>query len=130
MERFMKLKFRGKRSEKLQELVPELLKNILLVMKSTGVLAKNSTVGGDSLWELTWFHLNKFAPSLQSEVFSEGELEQKDHTLFTNRLVKGFIIDSSNIQVIEILKILPKLVHSLSLIVIGIDGLQLSPYFA
>ncbi|KAI0501235.1 hypothetical protein KFK09_016178 [Dendrobium nobile] len=80
MERFMKIKFRGKRSEKLQELVPELLKNILLVMKSTGVLAKNSTVGGDSLWELTWFHLNKFAPSLQSEVFPEGELEQKDHS--------------------------------------------------
>ncbi|KAK8957013.1 ARF guanine-nucleotide exchange factor GNOM [Platanthera zijinensis] len=79
MEKFMKIKVRVKKSEKLQELVPELLKNILLVMKSTGILAKKSTAGGDSLWELTWVHMNNFAPSLQSEIFTGSELEQKDY---------------------------------------------------
>ncbi|PKU83822.1 ARF guanine-nucleotide exchange factor GNOM [Dendrobium catenatum] len=81
MEKYMKVKVRGKRSEKIQELVPELLKNILLVMKSKGILAKRSTIGGDSLWELTWLHLNNFAPSLQSEVFTgELELDSSNHT--------------------------------------------------
>ncbi|KAJ6826704.1 ARF guanine-nucleotide exchange factor GNOM-like [Iris pallida] len=77
MEKYMKVKVRGKRSEKLQELIPELLKNTLLVMKAKGILAKRSTIGGDSLWELTWLHVNNIAPSLQSEVFPDQELEQK-----------------------------------------------------
>ncbi|KAL8143627.1 hypothetical protein V2J09_016659 [Rumex salicifolius] len=64
MENFMKVKIRGKRSEKLQEIVPELLKNTLLVMKSGGLL-----VTGDSFWELTWLHVNNISPSLQSQVF-------------------------------------------------------------
>lgn len=34
MEIFIKTKFRGKRSEKLQELIPELLRNILQVIES------------------------------------------------------------------------------------------------
>ncbi|PKA64977.1 ARF guanine-nucleotide exchange factor GNOM [Apostasia shenzhenica] len=78
MEKYMKLKVRGKRSDKLQELVPELLKNVLLVMKTKGILAKRSTIGGDSLWELTWLHANNFAPSLQSQVFPGEELVQND----------------------------------------------------
>ncbi|KAJ4964654.1 hypothetical protein NE237_016503 [Protea cynaroides] len=76
MEKYMKAKVRGKKSEKLQELVPELLKNILLVMKARGVLVCRSALGGDSLWELTWLHANNIAPSLQSEVFPDQELEQ------------------------------------------------------
>ncbi|MED6215555.1 hypothetical protein PIB30_114856, partial [Stylosanthes scabra] len=36
MEKYTKVKIRGKRSEKLQETVPELLKNSLLVMKMKG----------------------------------------------------------------------------------------------
>ena len=78
MEKYMKVKVRGKRSEKLQELIPELLKNTLLVMKTRGILAKRSTIGGDSLWELTWLHVNNIAPSIQSEVFPDQESEQKD----------------------------------------------------
>lgn len=97
MEKAMKIKVRVKRSERLQELVPELLKNILLVMKSTGVLAKSSTIGGDSLWELTWAHLNNFAPSLQSEVFSSSELEQKDHSNQTLPDGSDSGIDHSNL---------------------------------
>ncbi|CAI9767979.1 unnamed protein product [Fraxinus pennsylvanica] len=70
MEKYMKLKV--KRSEKLQELVPELLKNTLLVMKTNGVLVPTSTLGGDSIWEQTWLHVNKMFPSLQSEIFPQG----------------------------------------------------------
>ncbi|XVE68186.1 hypothetical protein DITRI_Ditri09bG0048700 [Diplodiscus trichospermus] len=76
MERYMKAKFRGKRSEKIHELVPELLKNTLLVMKTTGILMPSDEIGGDSFWQLTWLHVKKIVPSLQSEVFSEQELEQ------------------------------------------------------
>ncbi|XP_059624174.1 ARF guanine-nucleotide exchange factor GNOM-like [Cornus florida] len=76
MEKYMKAKVRGKRSEKLQELVPELLKNTLLVMKTRGVLAQRSALGGDSLWELTWLHVNNIAPSLQSVVFPDQDSVQ------------------------------------------------------
>ncbi|KAI6686397.1 hypothetical protein NL676_032310 [Syzygium grande] len=78
MEKYMKVKVRGKKSEKLQELVPELLKNTLLVMKTGGVLVQRSALGGDSLWELTWLHVNNIAPSLQSEVFPDEELPQAE----------------------------------------------------
>ncbi|KAJ4953885.1 hypothetical protein NE237_030717 [Protea cynaroides] len=76
MENYMKAKVRGKKSEKLQELVPELLKNTLCVMKTRGILVCRSALGGVSLWELTWLHVNNIAPSLQSEVFPDQGLEK------------------------------------------------------
>ncbi|XP_050236466.1 ARF guanine-nucleotide exchange factor GNOM [Mercurialis annua] len=76
MEKYLKVKVRGKKSEKLQEVVPELLKNTLLAMKTKGVLLQRSPLGGDSLWELTWLHVNNIAPSLQSEVFPDQDWEQ------------------------------------------------------
>ncbi|CAO2820443.1 unnamed protein product [Amaranthus hypochondriacus] len=78
MESYMKVKIRGKKSEKLQELVPELIKNSLLIMKAGGVLKPENGSSGDtsSLWELTWSHVNKLAPSLQSEVFTDAELDK------------------------------------------------------
>ncbi|KAI8534738.1 hypothetical protein RHMOL_Rhmol10G0120000 [Rhododendron molle] len=76
MEKYMKVKVRGKKSEKLQELVPELLKNTLLVMKSKGVLVQRGALGGDSLWELTWLNVNNFAPDLQLEVFPDQDSDQ------------------------------------------------------
>ncbi|RDX67027.1 ARF guanine-nucleotide exchange factor GNOM, partial [Mucuna pruriens] len=79
MEKYMKVKVRGKRSEKLQELVPELLKNILLVMKTKVILVKRSALGGDSLWELTWLHVNNIALSLQAEVFPEQNSDHLQH---------------------------------------------------
>ncbi|KAI9169559.1 hypothetical protein LWI28_014029 [Acer negundo] len=79
MEKYMKVKVRGKKSEKLQEIVPELLKNTLLVMKTRGVLVQRSALGGDSLWELTWLHVNNIVPSLQSEVFPDQDLEQSQY---------------------------------------------------
>ncbi|GAB2297173.1 hypothetical protein Dimus_031286 [Dionaea muscipula] len=76
MERYMKVKIRSKRSEKLQELVPDLLKNTLLGMKTKRVLVQRSALGGDSLWELTWLHVKNIAPSLQSELFPSDGSEQ------------------------------------------------------
>ncbi|KAJ8546039.1 hypothetical protein K7X08_018622 [Anisodus acutangulus] len=80
-ERCMKMKFKGRRSEKIPELVPELLKNTLLLMKTSGILVPSDPVGGDSFWQLTWLHVHKICPSLQSEVFPSSELEQlqKEH---------------------------------------------------
>ncbi|KAM7493379.1 hypothetical protein LguiB_027988 [Lonicera macranthoides] len=71
MDRYMKVKLRGKRSEKIHELVPELLKNTLLVMKTRGILVENDSVGGESFWQLTWLHVKNISPSLQLEVFPE-----------------------------------------------------------
>ncbi|CAL0308935.1 unnamed protein product [Lupinus luteus] len=79
MEKYMKVKVRGKRSEKLQETVPELLKNSLHVMKTRGILAQRSALGGDSLWELTWLHVNNISPSLRVEVFPEQDSEHSLH---------------------------------------------------
>ncbi|CAN8273142.1 unnamed protein product [Cochlearia groenlandica] len=76
MESYMSTKFRGKRSEKVHELIPELLKNTLLVMKTTGVLLPGDDIGSDSFWQLTWLHVKKISPSLQSEVFPQEELDQ------------------------------------------------------
>ncbi|KAF4363490.1 hypothetical protein G4B88_016194 [Cannabis sativa] len=79
MEKYMRVKIRGKKSEKLHELVPELLKNTLIVMKTRGVLVPRSATGGESLWEMTWSQVNNIAPSLQSEVFPDQSLEQSYH---------------------------------------------------
>lgn len=80
MEKYVKVKVRGKRSDRLQEVVPDLLKNILLVMKSKGILAKRSTIGGDSLWELTWLHAHNISTSLLPDVFPSQEYEQQSST--------------------------------------------------
>jgi brefeldin A-resistance guanine nucleotide exchange factor 1 len=76
MERYMNIKFRGRRSEKIHELIPELLKNTLFVMKTAGLLTPSDSIGGDSFWQLTWLHVKNISPSLQSEVFPAPELEQ------------------------------------------------------
>ncbi|XP_058787530.1 ARF guanine-nucleotide exchange factor GNOM-like [Vicia villosa] len=75
-EKYAKVKIGGRKSEKLQLLVPELLKNALAVMKSEGILVDRSGSGDNSLWELTWLHTKNIAPSLQSEVFQEHNSEQ------------------------------------------------------
>eukprot|EP00249_Psilotum_nudum_P020568 c27761_g1_i1 orf=605-5020(+) len=75
MGRYMKAKLRGKGSDKLQELIPELLKNMLLIMHARGVLVQRSTLGGDSLWELTWHHVQEISPSLQADLFPQMEID-------------------------------------------------------
>ncbi|VVA12514.1 PREDICTED: ARF guanine-nucleotide exchange [Prunus dulcis] len=78
MEKYMKVKIGGKKSDKLRDQVPELLKNTLLVMILRGVLVERSDLGDDSLWELTWRLVNNIAPSLQSEIFRDPILEQSE----------------------------------------------------
>ncbi|XP_047311205.1 ARF guanine-nucleotide exchange factor GNOM-like [Impatiens glandulifera] len=92
MEKLMKMKLRGKKKgENLQELVREVLKNILVEMKSSGILASPmaaDTKGGDeSLWQLTWLHMKKIDPVLQEQVFSGNELEQLKHMKTGSSLV-------------------------------------------
>ncbi|XP_034951893.1 Golgi-specific brefeldin A-resistance guanine nucleotide exchange factor 1 [Chelonus insularis] len=53
-------------SELLFEAIPESLKNMLLVMSSTGVLTPTS-----NLWEPTWRTINNFLPNLKNELFPE-----------------------------------------------------------
>ncbi|XP_057463258.1 ARF guanine-nucleotide exchange factor GNOM-like [Actinidia eriantha] len=76
MERYMNVRFRGKWSEKIHELVPELLKNTLLVMKTKGILVPHDAITEDRFWLLTWLHVKNIAPFLQEEVFPGNELEQ------------------------------------------------------
>ncbi|KAL9247839.1 hypothetical protein vseg_021224 [Gypsophila vaccaria] len=89
MENYMRVKIKGRRSEKLQELVPELLKNSLLVMKAAGVLVPGSDSNGDStLWEVTWSRVNKIAPSLQAEVFSDADLGNGKSSQFKKEAIQ------------------------------------------
>jgi brefeldin A-resistance guanine nucleotide exchange factor 1 len=76
MEKYMKVKLRGRKSEKIHELVPELLKNTLLVMKTQGILVENDSIGGESFWQLTWLHVKNISPSLQLEIFPENEIDR------------------------------------------------------
>ncbi|WOG94114.1 hypothetical protein DCAR_0313407 [Daucus carota subsp. sativus] len=75
-EGYMKVKFRGKRCEKIHEIVPELLKNTLLVMKTSGILVPDDDNLEGSLWQLTWLHVKNIAPSLQLEIFPANETKQ------------------------------------------------------
>lgn len=87
----MKVKVRGKKNEKLLEIVPDLLKNTLLVMKTRGVLVQRGALGGDSLWELTWLHMNNIVPTLQSEVFPDQDSEQSQNR--QSEAVGGLVSD-------------------------------------
>ncbi|KAL3693188.1 hypothetical protein R1sor_006839 [Riccia sorocarpa] len=78
MEMYIHARIRGKTSDKLQEGVPELLKNMLLIMHNRGVLVQRSTLGGDSLWELTWHHVEGISPTLQQELFPEQETDHQE----------------------------------------------------
>ncbi|GMH10381.1 hypothetical protein Nepgr_012222 [Nepenthes gracilis] len=55
MEKYMKVKIRGKKNEKLWELLPKLLKNTLLVMKTRCVLVQGNASHCDGLWDSTWY---------------------------------------------------------------------------
>ena len=52
-------------------------------MKNRGVLAQRSALGGDSLWELTWLHVNNISPSLQSEVFPSAAADESTNSVHT-----------------------------------------------
>ncbi|MCO5614571.1 hypothetical protein L7F22_068854 [Adiantum nelumboides] len=72
MGRYMKMRMREQVSDnKLQECIPELLKNMLLVMRARGVLVEGSTLDGYTLWELTWHYVRGIAPLLEQEFHTQ-----------------------------------------------------------
>ena len=78
----MKTNTRGKGSDKLQELIIKLLKNMLPILK-VRVVMQRSTLGGDNLQKLTWLHVKGISPQLQVEFFTdldpEAEIEPKSN---------------------------------------------------
>jgi golgi-specific brefeldin A-resistance guanine nucleotide exchange factor 1 len=76
MEKYVKIKLRGRRMEKLQEAVPELLKNTLLVMKASGALSRDDK----GLWDATCKIVNNIAPSLLLEIFPKPDEKDKEIT--------------------------------------------------
>ncbi|CAG8656602.1 17032_t:CDS:10 [Dentiscutata erythropus] len=68
-------------NESLREAVPESLKNMLLVMSTSGVFnppgttkVETKNVGGKApveLWDITWTKIDKFLPKLKDELFPE-----------------------------------------------------------
>ena len=55
------------RSDLLVEAIPELLKNMLLVMQTAGILSlcDEQTV----IWRLTWHRIDAFLPHLREDLF-------------------------------------------------------------
>lgn len=76
MEMYMNAKLRSRNTEKLQELVPELLRNILKVMHGRKILVQSSTSSGDSFWELTWQLMRSISPSLEPDLLNEPISEE------------------------------------------------------
>ncbi|KAF8401703.1 hypothetical protein HHK36_012649 [Tetracentron sinense] len=54
----------------LQEVVPELLKKMIMAMKEKEILVQKE---GDDLWEFTYIQIQWIAPSLKEELFPEEE---------------------------------------------------------
>ncbi|KAH7404969.1 hypothetical protein KP509_15G051500 [Ceratopteris richardii] len=73
MGKYMKTRLQERGNDnKLQESIPELLKNMLLVMRARGVLVEGNTRDGYTLWELTWHYVQAIAPSLEEEFSQEA----------------------------------------------------------
>ncbi|KAL9677214.1 hypothetical protein QQ045_005442 [Rhodiola kirilowii] len=55
----------------LQDMVPDLLRKIITIMKESQILMK---VEGDDLWEITYIQIQWIAPALKEELFPDEEL--------------------------------------------------------
>jgi hypothetical protein len=71
---FVEMYMKADNSELLSEAVTESLKNILLVMFASGLLAKPATSAegvpnpeGSTLWDLSWKTIDTFSPNLRKE---------------------------------------------------------------
>ncbi|KAL1494184.1 hypothetical protein ABEB36_009823 [Hypothenemus hampei] len=71
MDRYM----RTDKSDILYEAIPELLKNMLLVMNSTKIF--DGPDGKNQLWHVTWDRINKFLPNLKEELFKESSAVER-----------------------------------------------------
>jgi len=73
----MEQSMKAARSEEVTEVIPEALKNILLVMASLGVLTPGAR--GD-LWEQTWKCVQAIAPNLSPDKIINQWQQQDDNT--------------------------------------------------
>jgi golgi-specific brefeldin A-resistance guanine nucleotide exchange factor 1 len=61
-----------------EEAVPESLKNILLVMSSSGYLVPPSQdASQEKLWTETWKRIDRFLPDLRKELDLDPKVEEK-----------------------------------------------------
>lgn len=67
---FMEKYMHADKSDILYEAIPELLKNMLLVMHSAKVF--DDADGKNQLWRVTWEKIDKFLPNLREELFKES----------------------------------------------------------
>ncbi|XP_076275076.1 sec7 domain-containing protein garz isoform X2 [Rhynchophorus ferrugineus] len=70
---FMEKYMHADKSDILYEAIPELLKNMLLVMNSAKVF--DGPDGKNQLWLVTWDKIGKFLPNLKHELFKESDDE-------------------------------------------------------
>lgn len=69
-----------------EEAVPESLKNILLVMSSSGYLVPYSQEHSqEKLWAETWKRLDRFLPELRKELDLDGPREQLQPAVVEHR---------------------------------------------
>ena len=63
--------------ELLSESIPESLKNMLLVMSTSGIFKYNdSTLNSSTLWDLTWTRIHQFIPGLRTFLFPDSPTEK------------------------------------------------------
>ncbi|XP_043725582.1 ARF guanine-nucleotide exchange factor GNL2-like [Telopea speciosissima] len=70
MDTCMKVNLGDNNQSRLQELVPVLLKKLILEMKEKEILVQKE---GDDLWEITYVQIQWTVPSLKEELFPEEE---------------------------------------------------------
>ena len=63
--------------ELLSESIPESLKNMLLVMSTSGIFKYNdATLNSSTLWDLTWTRIHQFIPGLRTFLFPDSPSEK------------------------------------------------------
>lgn len=99
------LRFLQGRSDVLRESIPETIKNMLLVMASSGMLRPPlpGEVGGDgsagSLWLATWSLLDAVMPTARAEILEIGQARQRSEAVTLKQgpeqeQVEGTVADS------------------------------------
>ncbi|XP_069466354.1 Golgi-specific brefeldin A-resistance guanine nucleotide exchange factor 1 [Ambystoma mexicanum] len=64
-------------SDLLLEAIPESLKNMLLVMDTSGIFhSSDSKTGYSDLWEITWERIDCFLPRLREELFKQRVIKE------------------------------------------------------
>lgn len=71
MDTCMKADLGGYGETTLQELIPDLLRKMITIMKEKQILVQKE---GEDLWEITYIQIQWIAPSLKDELFPDEDL--------------------------------------------------------